>query len=225
MITFSYRSEEINLVSGALSKAQGIYKEPVMNCEGPNGRYANLQAILNATREALATNALAFNQYEELIDNGAGGRLLKSVISHESGQYISSCARIPVSDHLREDGNTLEIIKRRHAQMLLGIAPSPQDHYAMDDDGAADADKKVLKSLREVDGTEKPKAKTASGLLTHDQYNDLKEELKGFPKLAEDTMKTYGVDTLADLPREDYFKIRNRILKIKKIEADYESRS
>lgn len=224
-MTFSYRSDEIHLISAALSKAQGSYKEPVMNCEGPNGRYANLQAILNATREALSANALSFNQYEELLEEGAGGRLLKTVISHESGQYMSSCARIPASDHLREDGNTMEIIKRRHAQMLLGIAPSPQDHYALDDDGAADADKKVLKSLQEPQGTEKPSAKTPSGVLTHDQYNDLKIELQGYPKLAKEIFDTYGVDTLADLPREDYFKIRARVLKIKKVENEYNSRS
>lgn len=223
MSTFSYRSEEINLISAALSKAQGSYKEPVMNCEGPNGRFANLQAIHNATRKALSDNELSFHQYEELIDYGSGGRLIKSVVSHESGQYLSSCARIPASDHLREDGNVLEIIKRRHAQMLLGIAPSPQDHYALDDDGAADADKKVLQSLRKVD--EPKKAKTASGVLTHDQYNDLKIELTGQPKLATDILENYGVDSLADLPREEYFKIRSRILKIKKVEADYNSRS
>ena len=89
-----YRSEAINEIMGALSKAQGDYKPLVANQSVSGRKFANLQAILDAVRDALSTNGLGFFQFIELLDEGSGATLLKTTIGHESGQYIYSCARV-----------------------------------------------------------------------------------------------------------------------------------
>ncbi|HEY5267746.1 MAG TPA: hypothetical protein VII94_01275, partial [Candidatus Saccharimonadales bacterium] len=89
-----YRSVDINEIMGAIAKAQGSYKPLVANQDAPGGKFANLQAVLTAVRESLSMNGLGFFQFIELLDEGSGAALLKTTIGHESGQYISSCARV-----------------------------------------------------------------------------------------------------------------------------------
>ena len=50
--------------------------------------FANLQAILKATRESLSVNEIGFFQFIELLDEGSGAALLKTTLGHSSGQYI-----------------------------------------------------------------------------------------------------------------------------------------
>ena len=139
-----YRSTEINEIMGALAKAQGNYKRLVANQNAPGGKFANLQAILEAVRESLSENGLGFFQFIELLDEGSGGALLKTTIGHESGQYISSCARVVAGKTERQTGNIYEIHKRLHALMILGIAPSDNDPIAFDDNGEIIAEQHLI---------------------------------------------------------------------------------
>jgi hypothetical protein len=58
--------------------------------------------------------------------------------------------------------------------------------------------------------------------LTLEQYNQLLIDLKDHADLARDIMETYDIETLADMPWEEYHKARSRILKIKRIEKEVE---
>ncbi len=150
-----YRSSEINEIMGALSKAQGSYKKLVANQDAPGGKFSNLQSILEAVRESLAKNGLGFFQFIELLDEGSGASLLKTTIGHESGQYISSCARVVTGKTERQTGNIYEIHKRLHALMILGIAPSNNDPVAFDDNGELMAEQHLISSLRKPDSPKK----------------------------------------------------------------------
>ena len=90
----SPRKEDISLIMGALAKAQGTYKPLEPTQDGPFGKYANLADVLRAVRESLSKNGLAFYQHIELLDEGSGAALLHTVLGHESGQSISSTARV-----------------------------------------------------------------------------------------------------------------------------------
>jgi ERF superfamily len=215
-----YRSIEINEIMGALAKAQGSYKKLVANQDAPGGKFANLQAILDAVRESLSKNGLGFFQFIELLDEGSGAALLKTTIGHESGQYISSCARVVTGKTERQTGNIYEIHKRLHALMLLGIAPSDNDPIAFDDNGEIMAEQHLVASLRKPDSPQKEEIDRSDVINKH-QYEELLIELNGFDKIAKDIMQAYDIHTLADLPASEYHRARAKILKIKRTQEDY----
>ncbi len=215
-----YRSLEINEIMGALAKAQGGYKKLVANQDAPGGRFANLQAILEAVRDSLAKNGLGFFQFIELLDEGSGASLLKTTIGHESGQYISSCARVVTGKTERQTGNIYEIHKRLHALMILGIAPSNNDPVAFDDNGELMAEQHLISSLRKPDSPKKEEV-DRTDVINKTQYEELLIELSGFEKIAKDIMEVYDLATLADLPASEYHRARAKILKIKRTQEDY----
>lgn len=215
-----YRSTDINEIMGALSKAQGSYKPLIANQDAPGGKFANLQAILDAVRESLAKNGLGFFQFIELLDEGSGAALLKTTIGHESGQYISSCARVVAGKTERQTGNIYEIHKRLHALMLLGIAPSDNDPIAFDDNGEIIAEQHLVASLRKPDSPKKEEVDRTDVINKH-QYDELLIELDGFERIAKDIMEVYDIHTLADLPASEYHRARAKILKIKRTQEEY----
>lgn len=217
-----YRSDDINELMADFSKAQGEYKPLLATQDSPSGKYANLQNILTATREALSKYNLAFYQYIELQDEGNGGKLLKTTLAHKSGQWICSVDRIIAGKNLRQTGNLYEITKRLHALSILGIAPSENDPAAFDDNSAEIAEQQLIDEIRKPKKTEREIDKNDT--INKDQYQELLIELDGFEAIAKDILECYSIETLADLPREEYHKARHKILKIKKIQEDYESR-
>ncbi len=225
-----YRSDDIGLLMGSLSKAQGSYKKLVANEEAVGGaRFANLQAILAAVRESLSSNGLGFYQYIELLDEGSGVTLLKTVLGHESGQFLVSCARIMGGGKTeRSLGNLVEIHKRLHALMILGIAPSEGDPYAFDDNGQELAEEKLIKEVRMPKEQEEKRTsldKDRTDCINKDQYTELMIELEGFEPVLKDMLETYKIESLADLPRSEYHIAMARIRKIKKTEEEYRRRN
>jgi hypothetical protein len=215
----NHRSPEINQIMGALAKAQGSYKKLKANEESAGGKkFANLQAILDAVKDSLANNGLGFYQYIELLDEGSGAALLRTVLGHESGQYISSCARVVAGKTDRATGNIYEVHKRFHALMLLGIAPSENDPMAFDDNGDLLADERILEELKKP--REQQKLHTEE-TVTKEQYNDLMIELEGYPELVKDIQDTYDIETLADLPKAEYHIALGKLRRIKKTHDEY----
>lgn len=215
----SYRSHEINNLMGSLAKAQGTYKPLIANQDAPGGKYANLQAILDAVRESLSNNGLAFYQYIELLDEGSGAALLRSVLGHESGQFISSVARVVAAKTDRQTGNTYEIHKRFHALMLLGIAPSQNDPMAFDDNGKEQADQVLLERIKKPLASKKELKNEET--VTKEQYEDLMIELDGYEDLTKDIMLAYNIETIADLPKSEYHTALSRIRRIKRTYDEY----
>lgn len=216
-----YRSAEINQIMGALAKAQGSYKKLVANQDAPGGKFSNLQAILEAVRESLSNNGLGFYQYIELLDEGSGAALLKTVLGHESGQYISSCARVITGKTERQTGNIYEIHKRFHALMILGIAPSENDPMSFDDNGEELAEQHLINEIRKPKNPKKEEI-DRNDIINKTQYEELLIELEGYENIAKDIMEVYGIQTLADLPVSEYHRARSKILKIKRTQDEYE---
>lgn len=212
------RSESIDKIMGALAKAQGTYKKLNPNQETPSGTFANLSAILDAVKQPLADNGLGFYQHIELLDEGSGAALLHTVLGHESGQWISSSARVVAGKTDRSTGNIYEIHKRFHALMVLGIAPSQHDPLAFDDNGELLAEQYTLDQLKKP---KKDKEIDTDHTLTKDRYNDLLIELDGYDDIAKGIMETYDVETLADLPNSEYHTILAKIRKLKKTHDEY----
>ena len=218
-----YRSDDISSLIASLAKAQGSYKPLIPNEDCPGGKFANLKAIMSAVGQALSENGLAFYQYIELQDEGSGASLLKTIIAHSSGQFISSASRLVPGSTERQTGNIYEIHKRRHATMLLGIAPSENDPVAYDDNGEELSDKAAIERERKNIGAGAKREINRSDVINTTEYNDLIYELEGYEETAKDIMEKWGIETLADLPKQAYRSVRNHISTVKK-QLEYSQR-
>lgn len=206
------RSEKIDELVTALAKAQGGYKKLVPNRKGSRGMYADLEAIFDAVRGALSANGLACVQYTDLLDEGTGAALLKTMVAHASGQYISSTARTVLSKTDRTTGRSHEFHKRQHASSLLGIAPSPYDPQLFDDDGEEQLEEEMTEQAK---NPAKKKIIEHEVVISDEQYRDLMYELQGYDDLTKGLLETYGIETLADLPKSEYFPALAKLRKIK----------
>ena len=217
----SYKSENIDLVMTALAKAQGSYKRLIPNEDAIGGTYANLTAILEAVRQPLSENGLAFYQYIDLQDEGNGASLLRTVLGHSSGQYVTSLARLIPGKNFRDTFNTLEGLRRVHALLILGIAPSEHDPLIQDDNGVEEAEAALIEEIKKPQKDKEIEKKYSSDVINKDQYTDLMYELDGCQDLTEGIQKFYNIPTIADLPRDQYHIALAKIRKIKKTQEEY----
>lgn len=213
-----YRSDDINLIMAALSKAQGSYKSLQPNEDMAGGRFANLTAILDAVRDSLSANEIAFYQYLELKDEGSGASLLWTSLAHSSGQYIATCSRVVVGQTFKETFNAIERYKRLSALSLLGIAPVGRDPLIHDDNGVQEEDRITLRNSRREKNTSKA---IESESISTEQYEDLMWELEKYPDIVKGIQKYYNISSIADLPKSEFYNAKAQIRKIKKTHEDY----
>ncbi len=122
------KSETIGHLAAALSKAQGQYKAIVRNCINPyfKSRYADLAAILDATREGLSKNDLSVTQTNEISD--IGKLIVETTLLHSSGEWLSGTLSMrPVKDDPQGQGSCLTYMRRYTMQQILGVASEDED--------------------------------------------------------------------------------------------------
>ncbi len=212
------RSDDIGTLMGALAKAQGTYKTPKANQKAPGGPYANLASILEAVKESLSQNEISFYQHVEYLEDGSGGMILETMLGHSSNQWISSHARIVKGKTDRATGNSLSNHKRIHGSMLLGIAPSDNDPIMFDDNFTESSMEQTLEDTR------KPKSERVidrNDVISTQRYQDLMIELDHYPEFVQSVLDTYNIETLADLPNEEYLGVRKEILNMKKADEEW----
>ena len=130
------QSEPIDKLAAALAKAQSefkpIKKDKTAKVRSEKGsyeyHYADLSAVFDSVREALAKNGLAVTQ--RTIVNG--GLTLETRLLHSAGQWIAATYPLPSGGRAQEMGSALTYAKRYSLSSMLGIA-------AEDDDDGADA--------------------------------------------------------------------------------------
>lgn len=125
------RSETINELAAALSKAQGEFESAKKDRANPffKSKYADLASVLDATREAMAKNGLSFSQVPT---RGDGDKItLTTMIMHSSGQWISGDYPVIVTKMDAQGlGSGITYARRYALQAMLGVS-------ADDDDGEA----------------------------------------------------------------------------------------
>jgi hypothetical protein len=118
----------VEKLAAALSKAQGIFKNPAKDRENPyfKSRYATLDAMQTATRNALAENGLSVVQLPQPADNGTWE--LHTVLLHSSGQSIRS--RLPLFSFPKGPqaaGSEITYMRRYAYAAILNIAADEDD--------------------------------------------------------------------------------------------------
>jgi ERF superfamily len=127
------QSEHTNELSAALAKAQRDMKAATFNRINPHykNRYADLASVIDAIREPLAANGLAYTQTGEIRE---GGFVLVTTLHHSSGQWVASEYPLPIGAKPQELGSALTYARRYSLCAIACIA-------ADDDDDAEQAEK------------------------------------------------------------------------------------
>ena len=120
-------SEQINELSTALSKAQGLIEGAKKDAANPffKSKYADLASVWDACRAALAVNGLAVIQSPSAIGTSVS---VDTLLAHASGQWIAGT----VSVTAREDtpqaiGSAVTYLRRYALQSFVGVAPEDDD--------------------------------------------------------------------------------------------------
>lgn len=138
-------SPTIGKLATALSKAQGQLSTAKKDSDNPffKSKYADLESVWEACREALTTNKLAVIQTPEMID---GKLCLVSMLTHSSGEWIRSELPLMLAKQDPQSmGSAITYARRYALASLVGVVQS-------DDDGEA-----AMKDARKKP-TEAPKA-------------------------------------------------------------------
>jgi hypothetical protein len=212
-----YCSPETGKLSDAMSAAQGAFKPLVFDRRNAETKeeYADLEAIIDATREALSTNKVFFSQLVFTGDNQE--TLIRTRIQH-SEQWMEAKGRVvPIRDDPRTTDSLIQYVKTQAAKSILGIAGR---NDTSDDDGvrSLNAERKNFEK-----GTRVYEPHSETELLSKDQIEEMTHELddSGFSDIVEDIFKTYRVEAISDLPRNKYREIIDKIRLIKARRAGF----
>lgn len=118
------KSESITELAKALTKFQSAVKAVKRNGVNPHfkSNYATLEDIIEAVRQPLADNGLAFSQLP------AGEDELATVLMHTSGEFIRSTAKMRLSANTAQgQGSAMTYMRRYALSSLLGLATEDDD--------------------------------------------------------------------------------------------------
>ncbi len=128
------RSEMINELATALSKAQGQMSGAKKDSENPHFRskYADLASVREACWKPLTDNGLSVLQSPRLtVVNGAFVAEVETTLMHTSGQFITDTIGVPLTKADAQGLGSAVTYARRYAlSAFAGIAPEDDDGNA-----------------------------------------------------------------------------------------------
>jgi len=194
-------SPSIGKLGSALAKAQGEFMVAGKSSANPffKSKYADLTSIVNATRPALVKYDLSVAQ--DVFHMSDGNDYLITLLIHgESDQWLKSKAKIaPQKSDIQSLSSYNTYLQRICYGSLVGAMTGDED-----DDGNA--------------GSAQPTYAREIAKLDFDQQVIVRKKLDGFPALADRMLKGYNVTNVADLPKEQFAFMIDRIDSIKRQE-------
>lgn len=183
-------TETTGALAAALAKAQSQMKAAKFNKQNPHfkNRYADLAAIIEATRKPLTDNGLSITQATEVNGHGFG---LRTTLHHSSGESISAFYPLPSNAKPQELGSALTYARRYSLSSMVCIAA--------DEDDDAEAAKDV-----------------ATGeVIAPDQVAEIKRLIANCGDRAEVVEKAaltkYGITSFEDLYVTDYWPLTKKL--------------
>lgn len=125
------KSEQINELAAALSKAQGAMSHAAKDSANPffKSKYSDLASVWDACRAALSANGLSVSQAVESGDNGKV--TVNTVLMHSSGQWLSGeLSMIPVKADPQGIGSAATYARRYALSAIVGVSPDDDDGNA-----------------------------------------------------------------------------------------------
>jgi len=131
--TVSSQSEQLNELGKALALCQGEFEAVKKGTKAFNYNYADLEAVLAASRDITSKHGLSvvqMNMSKTIGDNLLVG--VRTMLLHESGQWISGEIYVPA---VKSKSNTLvqmagvniTYLRRYGLQSILGLATTDTD--------------------------------------------------------------------------------------------------
>lgn len=124
------KSENINDLATALSKAQGEIKGAMKDSSNPffKSKYADLASVWEAFRQPFAKHGLSLVQLPKTEENRV---TVETVLLHMSGQWISEVLSASPKDMTPQSvGSTITYLRRYGAQSVAGVCPEDDDGNA-----------------------------------------------------------------------------------------------
>jgi hypothetical protein len=196
----SYRSSDLKDLFTSLAKAQAEMQTAGLSAENPyfKTRYADLAAIVKASRPALTQNGLSIIQ--QIITHDDGHTYLHTLLCHCSGQWVESRVRIaPPKTDVQSLGSYITYLRRYSIAALCGIVTSDED-----DDG----------NLAVASYAPATKA-SVSTYITAQELASLEAEIKERPDIAQMIKDGLQIASLALIPKSKYSATMQRIKTIK----------
>src|SRR5689334_259430 len=122
------RSEQLNELAAALCAAQPTFKEAIKSKTNPHlkSKYADLGAVWDAAKDALAKNGLSVVQLS--VPSDPGQMAIETVLLHKSGQFISGILTMPMQKADPQGYGAAMTYGRRYGlSALLGICADDDD--------------------------------------------------------------------------------------------------
>lgn len=133
------RSDQIDLVSKALVKAQAKIKHAVKDSVNPHfkSKYSDLASVMDAIKEPFAENGLALMQP---LSSDQDAVKCTTLILHESGQFIGSeMSMRPVRNDPQGLGSCATYLRRYMAAAAAAVASDDDDGNAASGKGTNNA--------------------------------------------------------------------------------------
>lgn len=216
---WGWRSDTIGALAAALAAAQAdfpaIPKSKTVAVRTDKGTYtfsyAPLEAILDATRPALAKNGLALTQL-------LTGQSIQTVLAHKSGEWIRSDAQLPnYPARAQELGSLVTYLRRYAAVSVLGVAAEDDDDGNIaSGHGVAAAPSSAATTAPSPAGRQPtPEAPPArDGAPTEKQVKFLEGLIEAHPtpqRVRDALREKYGTDLASDLSRAQVSDLINRL--------------
>lgn len=126
------KSESIAAISAAIAKAQNEVENASKNANNPHfkSKYADLAELLNTVRPVFSFHGLAILQMPSF---DCGVASVETVLSHSSGEWISSICSAPVTKQDAQGvGSVITYLRRYSLAAMCGVAQEDEDaNYAV----------------------------------------------------------------------------------------------
>ncbi|HEY4360306.1 MAG TPA: ERF family protein [Bryobacteraceae bacterium] len=193
------RSDSIGELAAALVLTQKAVKKALKDADNPyfKSKYADLESVTDACREALTANDLAVSQVFAPEDV-PGTVSVETVLMHKSGQFISGTLTMTaVKTDPQAVGSAITYARRYSLAAIVGVVT--------EDDDAEGAMKRAVPSLVSKDKLEDIESKFLASESAGDLENTSKmvtaikdklsqQELNHFASLYAATAKRLGVE-------------------------------
>lgn len=136
------KSDQINELASALSKAQGQIKGAIKDTSNPffKSKYADLASVWDACREPLSGNGLSVMQ--TTIGDDPTKVTVVTTLAHTSGQWIQGqLTLMPAKADPQGIGSAITYARRYALAAIVGVAPDDDDGNAAS--GKSDAPETV----------------------------------------------------------------------------------
>ena len=220
-----FRSREFKEFSEALSLAQGEYKIASKNRKGGygNSRYADMESVVESTREALVKYGFSIEQ--KIVFDPEGLPVLLTELIHKTGQWSRSIVKIDPA----KPKDPQEFAKYNTWMKRIcynGITSCVQGEGNLDDDAQSASDEAKKYAMEEFAkkkaiSAPKPiplvKKNNEEQPISEEQLESLEHELKGYPAIAKQVLAAIGIETLRDMYKSEFQLSLDKIRKLKEL--------